>query len=150
MMKGWAFAQSHADFLVFFFLFWTVVHRTRLVPIATTINGPSALDLANDRKSSFHSSFRRTITKVLCSAWGSPSCQASNTLLCFGKILLFTPSLGRVRRPCRGLEKFFSHRFYNVVTAAAWRTRDCAHRSRHVWLLLFLFFSFGEKGACPK
>ena len=29
------------------------------------------------------------------------------------------------------------------------RTRDCAHRSRHVGLLLF-FFSFGEKGACPK
>ena len=30
------------------------------------------------------------------------------------------------------------------------RTRDCAHRSRHVGLLLFCFFSFGEKGACPK
>ena len=31
------------------------------------------------------------------------------------------------------------------------RTRDCAHRSRHVGLLLFfVFFSFGEKGACPK
>ena len=30
------------------------------------------------------------------------------------------------------------------------RTRDCTHRSRHVGLLLFLFFSFGEKGACPK
>ena len=49
-------------------------HRTRLIPIATTIDGPSALDLVNVRKSSFHSSFRRTITKVL-----SHSCQASNT-----------------------------------------------------------------------
>ena len=29
-----------------------------------------------------------------------------------------------------------------------WRTRDCAHRSRHVGI--FFFFSFGEKGACPK
>ena len=55
-----------------FFFFWTMDHRTRLVPIATTIDGPSALDLANARKSSFNSSFRRTITKVLCSDWGSP------------------------------------------------------------------------------
>ena len=29
------------------------------------------------------------------------------------------------------------------------RTRDCAHRSRPVGLF-FVFFSFGEKGACPK
>ena len=36
----------------------------------------------------------------------------------FISLFQFTPSLGRVRRPCRGLEKF-SHRFYNVVTAAA-------------------------------
>ena len=36
-------------------------HRTRLVPIATTIDSP-ALDLANARKSSqVHSSFRRTV-----------------------------------------------------------------------------------------
>ena len=45
--------------------------RTHSVPIPAMIDGPSALDLANARKSSFHSSFRRTITKVLCSAWGS-------------------------------------------------------------------------------
>ena len=63
--------QSNADFVGFLCLFWTVDHRKRLVLIATTIDGPSALDLANARKSSFHSSFRRTITKELCSAWGS-------------------------------------------------------------------------------
>ena len=57
----------------FFFSIWTMDHRTRLGPIATTIDGPSALDLTNaGGRSSFHSSFWRTITKVLCSAWGSP------------------------------------------------------------------------------
>ena len=56
-----------------FFSIWTMVQRTRLVPIATTIDGPSALDLTNaGGRSSFHSSFWRTITKVLCSAWVSP------------------------------------------------------------------------------
>ena len=54
MMKGWDFVQSRADFLLFF-LFWTMDHRTRLVPIATTIDGTSTLDLANARKSSFYS-----------------------------------------------------------------------------------------------
>ena len=71
----WRVAPSHNHTLTslcfFFFLFWTMDHRTRLVPIATTIGGPSALDLANAWKSSFHSSFRRTI-KVLCSDLGSP------------------------------------------------------------------------------
>ena len=46
----------------FFFLFWTMDRRTRLVPIATTIHGPSALGLANARKSSFHSGLRCSIT----------------------------------------------------------------------------------------
>ena len=55
-----------------FSLFWTMDHRKRLVLNATTIDGPSALDLANARKSRFHSSFGRTTTKELCSAWGSP------------------------------------------------------------------------------
>ena len=40
---------------------WTMDHRTQLVPIAMAIDGPSALDLANARKSSFHSGFRRTV-----------------------------------------------------------------------------------------
>ena len=81
MMKGWAFSPSHADFLQSFFLFWTMDHRTRLVPIATTIDGPSALDLANARKSSFHSSFRHTTWSPKCFAQTGDrhSCQASNT-----------------------------------------------------------------------
>ena len=73
--RWWKVETSHNHTLTslcFFFLFWTMDHRTRLVPIATTIDGTSALDLANARKSSFHSSFRRTITKVLCSELGSP------------------------------------------------------------------------------
>ena len=55
-----------------FCLFWTMDHRKRLVLNATTIDGPSALDLANARKSRFFSSFRRITTNELCSAWGSP------------------------------------------------------------------------------
>ena len=54
-------------------------HRKRLVLNATTIDGPSSLDLANARKSRFHSSFRRTTTKELCSAGDHHRCQASNT-----------------------------------------------------------------------
>ena len=65
--------QTLASLCFFFFSIWTMDHRTRLVPIATTIDGPSALDLTNTGgRSSFHSGFWRTITKVLCSAWGSP------------------------------------------------------------------------------
>ena len=61
-------------------------YRKRLVPIATMIDDPSALDLANVRKSSFLSSFRRTITKVLCSAWRSPQLSGKWHRLCFEKI----------------------------------------------------------------
>ena len=69
---------------MFFFFFWTMDHRTRPIPIATTIDGPSALDLAHARKSSFHSCFRRTITTVSIAQTGDRhSCQASNTGLCF-------------------------------------------------------------------
>ena len=76
LVCGWWRVETsfnHTLISPLFFLFWrSMDHRTRLVPIATTIDGTFALDLANTRKSSFHSSFRRTITKVLCSAWGSP------------------------------------------------------------------------------
>ena len=56
-------------------------HRKRLVLNATTIDGPSALDLANARKSRFHSSFRRTTTnaKSFAQPGDHHSCQASNT-----------------------------------------------------------------------
>ena len=39
------------------------MHRKRLVPIAMTIDGlsQSELDLASARRSSFHSSFQRTV-----------------------------------------------------------------------------------------
>ena len=76
--KWWRVEPSHNHrltslfFCFFFYLFWTMDRRTRLVPIATTIHGPSALHIANARKSSFHSGLWCSITKVLCSAWGSP------------------------------------------------------------------------------
>ena len=72
--RWWRVETSHNHTLtsLCFFLFWTMgPHRPRLAPIATTIDSPSVLDLANARKSSFHCSSRRTITKVLCSAQGS-------------------------------------------------------------------------------
>ena len=52
------------------FLFWTMDHHKRLVPIVTMMCGSSALDLVNARMWNFHSNFRRrsTITKMLCSA----------------------------------------------------------------------------------
>ena len=90
--------------LCFLFLFWTMNHRKRLVPIATMIDDPSTLDLANVRKSSFHSSFRRTITKVLCSAWRSPQLSGKWHRLCFEKIKeIFKKNLVvifRVRKKC--------------------------------------------------
>ena len=79
MMKGWALTQSHADFLVFFVLFWTMDHRTRLVPIARTIDGPSALVLANARKSSFILVFNVPSPKCFAQPGDHHSCQASNT-----------------------------------------------------------------------
>ena len=55
-------------------------HRTRLVPIATTIDGPSALDLANARKSSFHSIvFDVPSPKCFAQTWDRHSCRASKT-----------------------------------------------------------------------
>ena len=54
-------------------------HRTRLLLIATTIDGPSALDLANARKSSFHSGFDVPSPKCFAQTWDRHSCQASKT-----------------------------------------------------------------------
>ena len=59
-------------------------HRTRLVPIATTIDGPSALDLANARKSSFILHFILVFNVPSPKCFAQPgdrhSCQpASNT-----------------------------------------------------------------------
>ena len=54
-------------------------YRKQMVSIATTINGSSALDLANARKRSFHSNFRHTITKCFAQPGDHHSCQASNT-----------------------------------------------------------------------
>ena len=62
------------------FFFWTMNHRTRLVPIATMIDGPSALDLANARKSSFILVFNVPSPKSFAQPGDRHSCQpASNT-----------------------------------------------------------------------
>ena len=52
---------------------------------------------------------------------------------------MFTRSLDRVRRPCRGLKKFFPTGSTTLLRLQLWRTRDCAHRSRHVVFFLFYF-----------
>ena len=71
MMKGWDFAQSHADFLVFFSLFdhgslqATRANRHDDRPFFCTQS-------YEHPEVKFHSNFRCTITKMLCSAWGSP------------------------------------------------------------------------------
>ena len=56
-------------------------HITRLVTIATTIDGPSALDLANARirKSSFFLVFNVPSPKCFAQPGDRHSCQASNT-----------------------------------------------------------------------
>ena len=61
-----------------FFLFWPMDHCKRLVPIATNVDGPSELDLAYARKSSFHSSFRRSL-KCFAQPGNHHTCQARNT-----------------------------------------------------------------------
>ena len=66
MVKGWDLAQSHADFSVFFSLL-DYDYRKRLIPIVTTTDGSSALDLTNARKWSFHSNFWRTIQNAFLS-----------------------------------------------------------------------------------
>ena len=54
-------------------------HRTRLVPIATTIDGPSALDLAMPGSRVFILVFDVPSPKCFAQTWGRHSCQASKT-----------------------------------------------------------------------
>ena len=91
--------------------------RTRLVPIATTIHGPSALGLANARKSSFHSSLRCSITKCFAQLGDRTSGQASNigSVLekrkeIFKKILVVVVHVVRVRKKMPGDRAEFSKR----------------------------------------
>ena len=65
--------------LCFFSLFRTMDHRTRLVPI----DGPSALDLANARKSGFILVFDVPSPKCFAQTWDRHSCQASKTASAF-------------------------------------------------------------------
>ena len=66
------------------------------------------------------------------------------------KNVLFTPSLGRVRRPCRGLEKFFPPVLQRCY-GCSFHAQEIVHTGHgmlgYYW---FFFFFFGEKGACPK
>ena len=72
MMMGWDFARSDAGFVFFFFFLfgrWITAHdsyhsRRRSMVLLRLIS-PTPGDRSN-----FHSSFWRTITKVLCWSWG--------------------------------------------------------------------------------
>ena len=57
----------------------------------------------------------------------------------FAHSSVYSFSIGRVRRPCRGLKKFFPPVLQRCYGCSSWRTRDCAHRSRHVFFSFFLF-----------
>ena len=62
--------------------------------------------------------------------------------------VLFTPSLGRAQRPCRGLEKYFPPDLQRCY-GCSFDAQEIVHTG-HGMLGFFSFFSFGEKGACPK
>ena len=61
-------------------------HRKRLAPIATTIDDPSALDLANARKSVFILVFDVSSRKCFAQPGDHNSCQARDTGSAFLKI----------------------------------------------------------------
>ena len=65
--------------------------------------------------------------------------------------LLFIPSLVRVRRPCRGLEKFFPPVLQRCY-GCSFHAQEIVHTGHGMlgYNCFFSFFSFGEKGACPK
>ena len=62
--------------------------------------------------------------------------------------VLFIPSLVRVRRPCRGLEKFFPPVLQRCY-GCSFHAQEIVHTG-HGMLGYFCFFLFGEKGACPN
>ena len=64
--------------------------------------------------------------------------------------VLFIPSLVRVRRPCRGLEKFFPPVLQRCY-GCSFHAQEIVHTGHGMLdYYCFCFFSFGEKGACPK
>ena len=64
--------------------------------------------------------------------------------------LSFIPSLVRVRRPCRGLEKFFPPVLQRCY-GCSFHAQEIVHTGHGMLgYFFFVFFSFGEKGACPK
>ena len=96
--------------------------RTRLVPIATTIHGPSALGLANARKSNFHSSLRCSITKCFAQLGDRTSGQASNigSVLekrkeIFKKILVVVVHVVGVRKKSPVTERSFQRDLQDMV-----------------------------------
>ena len=65
------------------------------------------------------------------------------------KNILFTPSLGRVRRPCRGLEKFFPpvlQRYYGCSFDA----QEIVHTGHGTLCFCFFFFFFWRERWLPK
>ena len=54
----------------------------------------------------------------------------------------FTPSLGRVQKTVSRTREVFPTGSTTLLRLQLWRTRDCAHRSRHVGFFFFFLFSF--------
>ena len=63
-------------------------------------------------------------------------------------LFLFTPSLGRVRRPCRGQEKFFPPVLQRCY-GCSFDAQEIIHTG-HDMLVLFLFFFFWRERCLPK
>ena len=62
--------------------------------------------------------------------------------------VLFTPSLGRARRPCRGLEKFFPPVLQRCY-GCSFDSQEIVHTG-HGMLVFFFFFFFLERKCLPK
>ena len=118
---------------VFFFLFWTMNHRKRLVPIATMIDDPSALDLANVRKSSFHSSqFDVPSRKCFAQPGDHHSCQASDTgsaLKNKGNFQKNLVVIFRVRKKCPETKRSFQKKLQGIVETKSSRARTFGAKS---------------------
>ena len=65
------------------------------------------------------------------------------------KHIMFTPSLHRVQRLCRGLGKF-SPPLQQHCYGCRFVAQELVHTSQGMLCFFFFFFFSGEKGACPK
>ena len=62
----------------------------------------------------------------------------------------FTPSLGRVQKTVSRTREVFPTGSTTLLRLQLWRTRDCAHRSRHVGFFFLFSFFFWRERCLPK